>query len=160
MSTVLMDNEWLSVTLPDGFEEIPHTELEAFVGFKYDLLQGVRDTDRHMMLAVTWKDSGKVLSKLGSAKLVAEQVEKTNKKRYGKNGYKQGERFEHDVAGASGKAHGFRFTLTADGVPQDGEYTVFKRGGRCYTLMYWTWSSVADANRATYEAIVDSLEVR
>jgi hypothetical protein len=64
------------------------------------------------------------------------------------------------VRGASAQAQGFGFCYTVEGVSQEGEVLVFKRGIRCYTLCYYTRSEVAEANRPTYEDILESLEVR
>ncbi len=160
MNTLLVDNEWLAATLPEGFEDIPHEELEKLMGFKYDCMWGTRDAARHMLICITWKDSNKLVTKLMSVKGFAQQVDKTFSKRYRKNGYQGGSYFQREVSGADAQAHGFGFSYTVDGVAQEGEVIVFKRGIRCYTLVYYTRSEFAQSNRATYDQIVASLEVK
>ena len=46
-----------------------------------------------------------------------------------------------------------------DSVAWEGEVLVFKRGIRCYTLCFYTQSDSAAESRATYEALLASLEV-
>ena len=62
MEKFLVDNEWLAMDQPDGFEHIPHDELETIMGYTYDRMWGMRDPDRHMIVVITWKDSGKILA--------------------------------------------------------------------------------------------------
>ena len=160
MEPVLVDNEWLAVMLPEGFEPIPHDELETLLGIRYDCLWGMRDTTRHMMMSVTWKDSNKLITRLVSEKAFAKQVDETFAKRYRKGSYCCESCFSCTIAGASAPAQGFRFSCTIQDVAHNGEVLVFKRGIRCYTLSYYTRSQFAAANRPVYEEIVASLEVR
>ena len=164
MESVLFDDEYLAVEWPEGFQPIPHNELETLMGFKYDCLRGMRDTKRHMMMVVTWKDSNEFLLKIVSAKMIAKRVDETfskrYRKRYGKHSYLSDSRLERMVAGASGQAYGYRFSCTIEGVDHKGTFLVFKRGMRCYTLCYHTHSAVAAENESVYEAIVESLEIQ
>ena len=160
METVLIDNEWLAVGLPKGLERVPHGELEAFMRFKYDLMWGVRDNARHMLVCVTWRDSNKLITKFVSEKFFVKQVDEAFSKRYRDRDYHCKGFLTRSVAGASGEAQGLRFSYTADGVVWEGEVLVFKRGIRCYTLCFYTQSSSAAESRATYEALLASLEVR
>ena len=160
METILADGEWLAVTVPEGFEVIPHDELESLMGFKYDRMWGVRDAERHMVLSVTWKDSGKILTKLSSEKFLAKRADEVSAKRYRNRGYRSGGRFARAITGASAQAQGLRYSYEAEGIAHDGEALVFKRGARCYMLSYNTRSALAAENRPAYEAILDSLEVR
>ncbi|MBQ9004362.1 MAG: hypothetical protein IJ087_21185 [Eggerthellaceae bacterium] len=160
METVLIDSEWLAVKPPRGFAPIPHDELEALMGISYDCMWGMRDPTRHMLVSVTWKDSNRLITKLGSEKVVAKRVDETFAKRYRKGGYHCEGHFERAVAGASAQAHGFRFSYTVEGIAQEGEVLVFKRDIRCYTLSYYTRTQVAAENHPIFESIVASLEVR
>ena len=160
MEIVLIDNEWLAAGLPEGLERVPHGELEAFMRFRYDLMWGVRDNARRMLICVTWKDSNKILTKLVREKSYVKQVNQAFSKRYRDRDYHGNGFFTHSVAGASDEAQGLRFSYTADGVAWEGEVLVFKRGIRCYTLCFYTQSSSAAEGRAAYEAILSSLEVR
>lgn len=160
METVLVDNEWLAAELPDDFERVPHGELEAFMRFKYDLMWGVRDGMRRMLICVTWKDSNKLLSKLVSEKVFAKQVDETFSVRYRDRSYHCNGFISHSVVGASGEAQGMRFSYDVDGIAWEGEVLVFKRGIRCYTLCYFTQENSAGESRQAYEAILASLEVR
>ena len=157
METILVDGEWLAVSAPEGFVVVPHGELESLMGFKYDRMWGMRDTERHMMLSVTWKDSGKLLTKLASEKSLAKRVDETNAKRHREHGYRREGFFVRGVAGASAQAQGVRFSYDVEGVAHEGEALVFKRGVRCYTLSYSTRSALATENRPVYEAILESL---
>lgn len=160
METVLIDNEWLTATLPDGFATMEHSELEKFMGFRYDQMLGVHDQGRHMLLCVTWKDSNKVITSLVSEKTFAKQINKAFTKRQRANNYKCEGFLSRDIRGASGAAQGLDFSHTIKGVPHQGEALVFKRGIRCYTLVYYTYAEVAEQNRAVYNKILESLEVR
>ena len=160
MKTVLIDNEWLQVWLPKGFEPIEHQELEMLIGAKYTRMWGVRDTKRHMMVHVTWKDSSKFVSKFVNEKSLAMRVDKKFARCRPGSGYRNDGFFERSVEGADGPAQGFRFWYTVEDMGQEGEVMVFKRGIRCYTLNYYTRSQRAEANRHAYESIVSSLKVR
>jgi len=160
METVLVDNEWLAVGLPEGLERVPHGELEAFMRFKYDLMWGVRDNAHHMLVCVTWRDSNKLISKFVSEKFFVKQVDEAFSKRYRDRDYHCKGFLTRSVVGASGEAQGLRFAYTVDGVAWEGEVLVFKRGIRCYTLCFYTQSGSAAESRATYESILASLEVR
>ncbi|MBO7673716.1 MAG: hypothetical protein J6S63_01750 [Atopobiaceae bacterium] len=161
MSSVLIDNEYLTADVAEGIEPIPHKELEERMGFSYDLMWGGHDESKHLLLCVMWKDSNKVLTKLVSAKSYVKQVNKTFAKRHRDKvrDYRCDGFFSRTVTGADKEAHGFRFYYVIDGVPQSGEVLAFMRGARCYTLCYYTRTETQDQNRPTYEAFVDSLEV-
>ena len=164
METVLVDGEWLEMTLPEGFERVPHDELEAFMGFKYDRMLGVRDTARHMLMCITWKDSqnriAQFFTKIVTEKMFVNRVDEAFGVRYRAGGYRRAERFERAVPGASAQASGFHFSYSAEGVARKGVAMVFKRDIRCYTLVYYTRAEVAEENRPVFEGIVESLEVR
>ena len=160
MKSILIDNEWLAAELPDDFERVPHGELETFMRFKYDSMLGVRDEARHMLICVTWKDTNKLLTKLVREKAYARKVDEAFSVRYRDRNYHCDGFLTRHVAGASGQAHGLRFSYEVDGVAWEGEVLVFKRDIRCYTLCYYTqWDSARESRRA-YEAILSSLEVR
>ena len=164
MEPVLIDSEWLAATLPDGFDRIPHDELEAIMNMQYDLMWGVHDKERHMLMCVTWKDSNKFLTKLVREKSFAKRIHERNSlvcmKRSDTSNYRRNGLTEREVSGASALAHGFRFSYTLKGVDQEGEVLVFKRDIRCYTLLYYTRSEYAEQNRPVFEDILASLEVR
>lgn len=160
MNTMLIDDEWLEVTLPEGFDLMPHEEIESLMGFKYEQLRGMRDASRHMLMSITWKDAGKHLSKLVGEKLVVKQIDKNFARRGRKSGYHREEFLTREVTGARAPAQGFRFSYSADNVAQEGEVWVFKRDVRCYTLCYYTRSAEAAANKPVWEGILSSLVVR
>ena len=160
MNTVLIDNEYLAVTLPEGFDDIPHKELESLIGITYDCLWGVRDTDRHMLMYMTWKDSSKLLNKLASEKAIAKRADKHFAKCRPGSGYTSKDMPERAVTGSDAGAHGFHFSYTVQGVDQEGEVWVFKHGKRCYTMCYYTRSEVAEQNHPVIDGILSSLEVR
>ena len=160
METILVDGEWLAITVPEGFTVVPHDELELLMGIKYDRMWGMRDAERHMVLSVTWKDTGKLLTKLASEKYLAKRADETSARRYRKRGYRSGGFFARTIAGANAQAQGLRYSYEAEGIVHEGEALVFKRGTRCYTLSYNTRSALADENRLVYEAILESLNVR
>ena len=160
MALSQIDGKWLAAELPDGFAPLPHDELEALMGYEYASMWGTRDSVRHMLACVTWKDSSKLLTRLVSEKSLARQVEETFARRYRGNGYRCSGLFSRDVSGASASAQGFRCAYEVEGVAHEGEVLVFKRGIRCYTLYYYTPSETAQVNRPAFEALVASLELR
>ena len=108
METVLIDNEWLVVGLPEGLGRVPHGELEAFMRFKYDLMWGVRDDARHMLVCVTWRDSNKLITKFASEKFFVKQVNEAFTKRYRDRDYHCNGFLTRSVVGASNEAQGDR----------------------------------------------------
>lgn len=121
MGSVLIDNEWLSASLPDGFEAVPHNELEAFMGFKYDRMWGVRDTAHDALICVTWRDSNKLVMRLASEKFFAKQVDETFSTRYRRCAYHRDSFFSRAITGADNAAQGLCFSYAPDGVRHKGE---------------------------------------
>lgn len=162
MEPILVDSEWLTVTMPEGFEPVPHDELEKLMGFKYDNLWGMRDKERHMLISFTWKDANKYLGKLASEKFLAKRIDETYAKRYHRNhDYRCNGFFERPITGSDVGAQGVSFSYTVENVAHEGEALVFKRDGRrSYTLVYYTGAADAAGNRPVYDGIVESLEVK
>lgn len=160
METTFVDREWLTITLPEGFSPIELDELKTLMGINYDQMWGARDTERHALLTVSWKDSNKLLTNLVSEKALAKRVDENFARQYRKGGYQRTEHIERTIAGASAPAQGFRFSYSVEGVAQEGEVLVFKRGIRCYTLTYYTRSATAEATGPIYEGIVGSIAVQ
>ena len=160
MGTVRIDQEYLAVTLPEGFEVIEHKELERLMDISYDCLWGVRDTGRHMMITVTWKDSSKLLTKLVNERGRAKQIDKNYARCRNGEAYRSDGIKERAVTGADAPASGFHFAYRVEDVDQEGEVWVFKRGIRCYTLVIYTRSEVAADNAAVLEDILASLTVQ
>ena len=152
-------NDSLEVSQPEGFRIMSHEELCQAYAFDYDCMWGMRDEERHVILAVFWKVSNKLVSSLASAKLVAEQAEKGLRRRYKKMGYHSDGLFETEVAGR--KAWGFRYGhAPAGAAEQTCETVVVKDGTCCYTIMYHTRAECAQENRALYEEILASMQIR
>ena len=151
-------NDSLEVSQPDGFRVMSHEELCQAYGLDYDCMWGMRDEERHVILAVFWKVSSKLISMLGSAKLVAEQSEKNLRRRYRKSGYHSDGLFETEVAGLRG--WGFRYGHSPMGAAEQScETVVIKDGTCCYTIMYHTRTERAHTNRALYEEILASMRI-
>ena len=151
-------NDSLEVSQPDGFRIMSHEQLCQAYGLEYDCMWGMRDEERHVILTVFWKVSNKLISMLGSAKLVAEQSEKNLRRRYKKMGYHSDGLFETEVAGIQG--WGFRYGYTPEGAAaQSCETVVIKDGTCCYTIMYHTRTERAQENRPLYEEILGSMRI-
>ena len=163
MNTFTVDDAWLTVDLPEGFGPLPQDELEAFMGLSYECMWGARDPERHMMVAVTWKDSNDIITKLVSEKSLAKRVDKAYAARRRAYGYHNDGFFTREIPGASARAHGFGYSSTPNGTPQKGEVLVFKRGSRCYTLIFQTTTQTraetAETDRSIHEGIIASLRV-
>lgn len=152
-----IDDDRLGVELPEGFSVMLHEELQVMYGMDYAAMWGARDESRHAVLAVIWKDSGELITKLASEKSLAKRVEKALLKRYRASGYRCDGFFEGRVAGKG--ASGFRYTCQPEGIPHECEVMVFKNGARCYTLYYYTRQTAAQENRPVYEGVLASLEL-
>lgn len=153
-----MVNDSLEISQPEGFRVMNHEELRRAYGLDYDCMWGMRDENRHVILSVFWKVSNRLISMLGSAKLVAEQSEKNLRRRYKKVGYHSDGLFEVEVAGLGG--WGFRYGYSPEGsAVQSCETVVIKNGTCCYTIMYHTRAERAQANRALYEEILASVRM-
>ena len=157
MEKMLVDNEMLGVTLPDGFCVVSLEDLQAAYGMRYPNMWGVRDDERHIALNVIWKDSGEMLTRLASEKSLAKRNEKVLSKAYRSSGYRCDGFFSRELAGR--ESQGFRCSYQVDGISQICESMVFKCGKRCYTLYYYTRPELAKTNQSTYEAILSSLQL-
>ena len=151
-------NNRLELVRPEGFRVMDHEELKQAYGIDYDCMWGMRDEERHIILSVFWKVSNKLISKLGTAKLVADESQKAMRRRYRKAGYHSNGLFETEVAG--NKAWGFSYGYTPDGPAQSCETVVVKDGTCCYTVLYHTREECAQANRAIYEEVLASATLR
>ncbi len=156
MEKVLVNS--LEVARPEGFCVMDHEELVQAYGLDYECMWGMRDDERHMILSISWKVSNKLLSKLASAKLVAEQSEKSQRRRCRKMGYHSDGLFQTEVAGR--EAWAFRYGYSPQNAPvQETEIVVVKDGTCCYTIMYHTRDECAQANRPLYEEILASMRI-
>ena len=155
MAQALIHDE-LDISYPDGFAQMSAEELRQAYNNPYPNIWGIRDEERHVILAMFWKDSNELVSKLASAEQLAKRAEKQLAKGMRKNAYRPGGTFVTSIAGC--EAHGFRYTFTAVGdVAQEAETIVFKRGKTCYTLYYYTRPETAAANRPVHDAILATL---
>lgn len=158
MGEVLINGE-LKISLPEGFREMTPDEMRQGFGDDYPDRLGVRDEERHIIFAVTWKVSNEAASKIASTKSLAERAEKLIRK-----GYKKA-RIEYNCHGFFEKrlcgqeAWGFRYDYAVQGVGQTAETTVFKNGISCYTLQYLSRTADAAANLEVYEGILNSMSI-
>ena len=158
MSTTTTIHDALSITYPDGFNAMSAEELQAAYGIAYPSIWGIQDPERHVTLAIFWKDSNELLSHLVNTESLAKRDEKAMAKAMRNNGYACGGFFSTELAGC--EAHGFRYRYTAaNGTDQDAETIVFKHGKTCYTLYYYTRPATAEANRPMYEDVLASLAI-
>ncbi|MDO4534110.1 MAG: hypothetical protein Q4C36_10385 [Coriobacteriia bacterium] len=155
MAQALIHNE-LEIAYPDGFAEMSPEELRQAYNNPYPNIWGIRDTERHVILAVFWKDSSELASKFASAESLAKRAEKQLSKGMRKNAYRFGGAFVTTIAGC--EAHGFRYSFTAVGnVAQEAETIVFKRGKTCYTLYYYTRPETVASNLPVHDAILAAI---
>ena len=146
----------LSLAYPDGFCELTPDELNQAYHSSYPNIWGIRDEERHAMLAIFWKDSNKLLGMLASTESLAKRAAKLMAKAMKNHGYQFGGFFSTQLAGC--EAHGFRYAFTGAGdVAQEAETIVFKHENTCYTVYYYTRPETAADNRATYEDLLASL---
>ena len=150
-------NDSLELTMPDGFRVMGNDEVKKAYGFDYDCLWGMRDEERHMMLTVIWKVSNKVLAKLGTAKIIAEQQDKGLRKRFKRMGYKSGDLRPIKIAGIEGCNFGYSYEL--EGTTLACETSVVKDGTCCYSIYYYTREECDEENRALYEEILASMKL-
>lgn len=156
MKQALINSE-LSVTYPNSFRDMELAELQLSFGTAYKSMWGIRDDKHSMIVAVIWKEAGKLLQKLVSTKSLAQKYEKDMQKALQSDDYALDTLFEREIAGQ--EAQCFSYTYTRDGVKQHGETTVFRRGRCNYTLYYYTQARKAGANRTAYEKLLSSLEL-
>ena len=146
----------LEIAYPDGFHLMSAEELQQAYKSDYPNMWGIRDEDRHIIIAIFWKESNELLTKLVNAKSQAKRVEKLMAKGLKGRKYHFCGNFATTVAGC--EAHGFRYGyLGAGDVPQDAETILFTHGKTSYTLYYYTRPETAAANLAIRDAIVSSL---
>lgn len=156
MEKVLV-NDNLELAMPDGFRTMERDEVKKAYGFDYDCLWGMRDEERHMMLTIIWKVSNKVLAKLGTAKIIAEQQDKGLRKRFKRMGYQSGDVRPIEIAGIEGC--NFSYSYELEGTELACETNVVKDGTCCYSIYYYTRADCAEENRSLYEDILASMKL-
>ena len=65
----------LEIAYPDGFHLMSAEELQQAYKSDYPNMWGIRDEDRHIIIAIFWKESNELLTKLVNAKSQAKRVE-------------------------------------------------------------------------------------
>lgn len=156
MESVLINNK-LQLAQPEGFRVMDHDELVQAYQTDYDSMWGMRDEERHIIFAVIWKVTNKVLGALAGSKTVAEQAEKALRKSYKDMDYRCDDRYKITVAGKT--AHGFRYSYTNQGQDQAAETFVVQDGASCYTFYYYTRAELAEENRSVFDEILASIKL-
>ena len=154
METANINNK-LGITYPQSFEPVPIDELKQRFGMGYDHMWGISDPEHHMFIAVIWKESNELLGKLVGTAPLAKRAEKAMSKAYRNNDYHCDGFFQRELGGH--EAVGFAYGNAFDGVEQSCQTIVVKDGTCCYTLYYYTRTSVAEANAPTFEDILASV---
>lgn len=160
MSDALL-NGGLRLTYPDGFHEMDGDELRRAFGDQTPNRWGIWDTERHIIVSVTWHESNARLSRLASTKALARRVQKHAAKTYANQGYQAGGLFGIELCGM--EAWGFDYRFDVGDTGQVGKVLVFKHveGSACccYTVYCYTREELAVASAEVLEAIMASMRI-
>lgn len=154
MDTTHID-ETLVIQLPAGFRVMEKAEVQKVFSLDYQDLWGAWDEERHILLAIVWKDAPKLLGKLVSTKDLVDRAQKSLNKSYGTSGYHLDGRFDTQIAGCEAK--GISYGYLVKDISQDGEVIIFRHGRRTYTLYYYARTELAEQSQPIHDALLESL---
>lgn len=151
-------NGALSLAYPDGFHEMDRSELtQAFQDDNPDRW-GIWDRERHIIIAVFWHRSGRLVSRLAKEKDIVKSTEMKVRRGMKQSGYECSAFFSLQAAGRP--AEGFRYTFAVQGIRQCAETVVLKDGNTCYTLYYYAREDGPAEDRRVFEEALASLKFR
>ena len=154
MNRAVIHNE-LNMFFPDGFHEMDREELKKLYLDDNPHRWGIRDQERHIVIAVFWHETNALLSALAGAKDVAKSTEKKLRKGMERYGYRCDGFFSETLCGE--EAPGFRYTYRLGDVTQAAEILILKRKTVCYTIYYYAREELASVSRPVFEEILRSM---
>jgi len=150
-------NDTYSLEIPDSFVLIPEEDLVKLSQGRGDPFNwGARDPESHAMILVIWKRYPGILSLLANPKDMVRRNEQMTQKMYEGHDYHLLEFFS--IQAGDEQAEGYRFSYTAEGVSHVRNNFLVKDGKTVYAFICAGRAENAEADRATFLAVMESLE--
>lgn len=149
----------MTMEYPDGFEVMTETaQKQAFQDENPDRA-GIWDKQRHVMVAVLWHTTNKLLIAIaGNAKWVAQSNEARISKALRNHGYQKGDFFETDIAGH--KAHGFSYEYSVQGVTQSCRIVSVINEVTCYNIYLYGRKENAENDLKLFEELLRTTQFK
>ena len=154
MNTALVNNK-MQFSYPDGFSVLSDEEIRQLYQTDNPDIYAIRNTERHITLAVFHHKTNTFLVKLASAKDVAKSTESRIRKGMKQAGYQLIGFNSREAAGQTGE--GFRYQYSVQGIGQQCDVLVLKHQDTCYTVYYYTRPELSEENQKVYDDILDSI---
>ena len=142
---------------PDGFHVLSEEEEKHVFQDDNPNRAGIWDKDRHVIVAVLWHSSNKLLIALaGNAKGVAQNNESRISRVLKDDGYKKGEFLEMQIAG--NKAYGFSYEYEVQGVIQCCRTISVIEGVTCYNIYFYGRRENEETGLKLFEEILRTVQ--
>ena len=150
-------NETYSLQIPDSFEAMTEEELRGMTQGKGDPFGwGAADRENHVMILAMWKQYPALLSRLADLKAMAKKNEQLTRRMYEEHGYRFLEYFS--MQAGDEKAEGYRFAYTAEGIAHVRTNVLVKDGKMIYAFFCAGREENAEADKAMFCKVMESLE--
>ena len=156
MKEAIINNE-LRLSYPDDFELMDDSKLrEAYQNDDTDRW-AVRNTDKHIMIAVLWQKSSILLAALADLEGVARKNEQLMKRGLERYGYKCNGFFSDKVCGQD--AQGYSYEYVNHEKEQHAKTLLFRAGGNIYGVTCYTRDESDDEAAERFSSLLESIQV-
>ena len=156
MSNILIHK--MEMTIPEGFYELGEEELARMNFLSNGPCVCLSDPERHMIISLGLKQTGRFASALLSAKDLGRNMEKQLKKWMRPYDYRPGDFREREIAGMS--AFGFSYGYTVQDVEMYGESYAAKEGKVIYYLHLYAREALKEDSIAVWDKILSSARMK
>ena len=150
-------NETYAHQIPNKFEILSEKDLDGMrQGTNDPFRWGVRDRENHMIIIALWKQYPALLSCMLDLKAVVKKNERLTRKAHEAHGYRFLEFFS--MQAGEEKAEGYRFIYEKEGVAQVCSNFLIKDGRTIYAFICIGREEHAEADKAVFSQIMETLE--
>ena len=149
-------NGVFSLQIPDTFEPMTPEALQELSRNGSDAYQwGARDRENHVMMLALWKPYPSLIAWLSDPKSIAKRNEQLMRKVYGANEYRL--LGFHSLQTGDEKAEGYAFSYKLKDITQVIQNFLIKDGKTVYAISCAGREENADADRAVFREVMESL---
>ena len=150
-------NNELTLSCPEGFAEMTPNELERAFSYRDARIFGIRDTERHIVITITWHKVNVFLAALSDPASTLRSAEFRLRRALSRYGFKKTGSLTRTLAGQTAKGFGYSFQVS--GLIREGEVWMIRKKNCYYTVYTYARKPVSQENRAVIEGILKSMEV-
>lgn len=150
-------NDIFTLQIPDGFEVLTEEDLRSmYINVGDPFNWGVRDMERHASIVAIWKKYPALLSWTLDLKAIVKKNEQMTGQVHAAHGYRFLEFFS--MQAGEENAEGYRFCYDKEGTAMVCSNYLIKEGRTIYAFMCVGWEENMDADKETFNRIMETLE--